>query len=118
MLLCYEQRFYFLFISVVFSGDDDQEEGEEEKLPSCMDYIMHFVCLFWKVLFAFVPPTGKSSKDFSSAYKTYSGIRSLSLTSLPNALDNTAFSKTFHVTCCHPFTNANCNPSNVMNSSI
>lgn len=44
-------------ITVNAEGDDDQEEGEEEKLPSCMDYIMHFVCLFWKVLFAFVPPT-------------------------------------------------------------
>lgn len=62
---------FISYLSVVFSGDDDQEEGEEEKLPSCMDYIMHFVCLFWKVLFAFVPPTGKSSKDFSSAYKTH-----------------------------------------------
>lgn len=39
-------------------------------------------------------------------------------TSLPNALDNTAFSKTFHVTCCHPFTNANCNPIDVINSSL
>nr|AAB52920.1 Na/Ca exchanger [Doryteuthis opalescens] len=44
-------------ITVNAEGDDDDEEGEEEKLPSCMDYIMHFVCLFWKVLFAFVPPT-------------------------------------------------------------
>ncbi|CAE1255973.1 SLC8A [Acanthosepion pharaonis] len=43
--------------ATISEGDDDQEEGEEEKLPSCMDYIMHFVCLFWKVLFAFVPPT-------------------------------------------------------------
>ncbi|XP_029637256.1 sodium/calcium exchanger 1-like isoform X4 [Octopus sinensis] len=43
-------------ITVNAEGDDD-DDGEEEKLPSCMDYIMHFVCLFWKVLFAFVPPT-------------------------------------------------------------
>lgn len=44
-------------ITVNAEGDDEDEESEEEKLPSCMDYIMHFVCLFWKVLFAFVPPT-------------------------------------------------------------
>lgn len=39
--------------------DDDSEEGEEreEKLPSCLDYVMHFLTIFWKVLFAFVPPT-------------------------------------------------------------
>ncbi|XP_048732441.1 sodium/calcium exchanger 3-like isoform X3 [Ostrea edulis] len=36
------------------SGEDDEEE---EKLPSCMDYVMHFLTLFWKVLFACVPPT-------------------------------------------------------------
>jgi len=28
-------------------------------VPSCFSYVSHFVCLFWKVLFAFVPPTGK-----------------------------------------------------------
>ena len=42
--------------------DEDKEEGdadsEEEKLPSCGDYIMHFITVFWKLLFAFVPPTG------------------------------------------------------------
>ena len=46
-------------------GDDDGdgESGEaEEKLPSCMDYVMHFLTIFWKVLFAFVPPTGKLAK--------------------------------------------------------
>ncbi len=43
------------------AGDEDEdEEGEEgeERLPSCGDYVMHFLSLFWKVLFAFVPPTG------------------------------------------------------------
>lgn len=39
------------------SGDDDEEESGEERLPSCFDYIMHFLTVFWKVLFAFVPPT-------------------------------------------------------------
>ncbi|XP_075958041.1 solute carrier family 8 member 4a isoform X2 [Anarhichas minor] len=37
--------------------DDDEEESGEERLPSCFDYIMHFLTVFWKVLFAFVPPT-------------------------------------------------------------
>ncbi|KAM6972203.1 sodium/calcium exchanger 1a isoform 1-T1 [Aplochiton taeniatus] len=41
----------------VSSGDDDDEECGEEKLPSCFDYVMHFLTVFWKVLFAFVPPT-------------------------------------------------------------
>ncbi|XP_029284128.1 sodium/calcium exchanger 1-like isoform X2 [Cottoperca gobio] len=40
----------------VSSGDDDDECGEE-KLPSCFDYVMHFLTVFWKVLFALVPPT-------------------------------------------------------------
>ncbi|XP_071079803.1 sodium/calcium exchanger 3-like isoform X1 [Haliotis cracherodii] len=39
-------------------GDEDEsDEDAEEKLPSCMDYVMHFLTLFWKVLFACVPPT-------------------------------------------------------------
>lgn len=38
-------------------GDDDQDECGEEKLPSCFDYVMHFLTVFWKVLFALVPPT-------------------------------------------------------------
>jgi len=41
---------------------DDDEEGEdgeegEEKMPSCGDYIMHFLTLPWKLIFAFIPPT-------------------------------------------------------------
>jgi len=42
-------------------GGDEDEDGEDgegnESLPSCMDYVMHFLCIFWKLLFAFVPPT-------------------------------------------------------------
>ncbi|XP_072546774.1 sodium/calcium exchanger 2b [Salminus brasiliensis] len=38
-------------------GDEDEEEGREERLPSCYDYVMHFLTVFWKVLFACVPPT-------------------------------------------------------------
>merc|ERR1712055_624593 len=44
---------------------DDDEEGEEGedgeegegKMPSCGDYIMHFLTLPWKVIFALIPPT-------------------------------------------------------------
>ena len=56
---------YFLFLKL---GDDDEEEGgeegeeggeAEEKMPTCGDYIMHFLTLFWKILFAFIPPAGE-----------------------------------------------------------
>ncbi|KAF5280355.1 hypothetical protein FQR65_LT03164 [Abscondita terminalis] len=30
---------------------------EEEKVPSCCDYFLHTITLFWKIIFAFVPPT-------------------------------------------------------------
>jgi len=46
---------------VVQADDDDEdEEGEEgeEKMPSCGDYIMHFLTLPWKLIFALIPPTG------------------------------------------------------------
>ncbi|XP_063049952.1 sodium/calcium exchanger 3-like, partial [Engraulis encrasicolus] len=39
------------------SGDEDEDEAGEERLPSCFDYVMHFLTVFWKVLFACVPPT-------------------------------------------------------------
>ena len=38
------------------SGEDENEDGEE-KLPSCSDYIMHFLTIFWKIIFATCPPT-------------------------------------------------------------
>ncbi|XP_055851753.1 sodium/calcium exchanger 3 isoform X2 [Episyrphus balteatus] len=48
----------------VSAGDDDDGEGGggggedgEEPSPTCGDYIMHFLTVFWKVLFAFIPPT-------------------------------------------------------------
>lgn len=50
-----EQPYYILLVTSI--GDDDEEESGEERLPSCFDYIMHFLTVFWKVLFAFVPPT-------------------------------------------------------------
>jgi len=57
---------------VLLSGDDDDDgenedeeksEGEKEvdetkKVPSLGDYVLHILSLFWKILFAFVPPTG------------------------------------------------------------
>uniref|UniRef100_A0A3P8W984 Solute carrier family 8 member 4a n=1 Tax=Cynoglossus semilaevis TaxID=244447 RepID=A0A3P8W984_CYNSE len=52
-----EEMVIRLFFFPLFSGDDDEEESGEERLPSCFDYIMHFLTVFWKVLFAFVPPT-------------------------------------------------------------
>merc|ERR1711902_108336 len=43
----------------VQADDDEEEEGEEgeEKMPSCGDYIMHFLTLPWKLIFAIIPPT-------------------------------------------------------------
>uniref|UniRef100_UPI00398EBA78 sodium/calcium exchanger 1-like isoform X4 n=1 Tax=Pristiophorus japonicus TaxID=55135 RepID=UPI00398EBA78 len=51
-------REQFVNAVTVSAGEDDDEDGSsEERLPSCFDYIMHFLTVFWKVLFAFVPPT-------------------------------------------------------------
>uniref|UniRef100_A0A8C8S5G3 Solute carrier family 8 member A2 n=1 Tax=Pelusios castaneus TaxID=367368 RepID=A0A8C8S5G3_9SAUR len=51
-------REQFLEAITVSAGDEEEEEdGREEKLPSCFDYVMHFLTVFWKVLFACVPPT-------------------------------------------------------------
>ncbi|XP_045175491.1 sodium/calcium exchanger 1-like isoform X1 [Mercenaria mercenaria] len=49
-------REQFIEAITVSPGDEDEEESEE-KLPSCSDYVMHFLTLFWKVLFALIPPT-------------------------------------------------------------
>jgi len=46
----------FVEALTVQAADDDGEEGEE-KLPSCSDYVMHFVTVFWKVIFSVIPPT-------------------------------------------------------------
>ncbi|XP_060767488.1 sodium/calcium exchanger 1a isoform X2 [Neoarius graeffei] len=51
-------REQFVEAIIVNSGDDgDDDECGEEKMPSCFDYVMHFLTIFWKVAFAFVPPT-------------------------------------------------------------
>ncbi|XP_064088795.1 sodium/calcium exchanger 1-like isoform X2 [Macrobrachium nipponense] len=57
--------------AITVQAGDEGEEGEEgeeaeEKLPSCMDYVMHFVTVIWKVLFAFIPPT-----DFANGWPTF-----------------------------------------------
>ncbi|XP_034405898.1 sodium/calcium exchanger 2a isoform X4 [Cyclopterus lumpus] len=41
--------------AVTVSADED--EGQEQRLPNCFDYFMHILCVFWKILFACVPPT-------------------------------------------------------------
>lgn len=51
------------FIEAITVAGDEAEEGEGEgdevevKMPSCSDYVVHFFTVFWKVIFAFVPPT-------------------------------------------------------------
>ena len=69
-----ETEICFIFnFCLNFSGDDDEEEEEggdegeegEEKMPTCGDYIMHFLTLFWKVIFAVIPPAGKQNETFT-----------------------------------------------------
>ncbi|XP_034053764.1 sodium/calcium exchanger 3 isoform X2 [Gymnodraco acuticeps] len=43
--------------AITVSADEEEDESGEERLPSCFDYVMHFLTVFWKVLFACVPPT-------------------------------------------------------------
>ena len=58
-----------MIFKINVAGDDDEgEEGEgegeaEEKMPTCGDYIMHFLTLFWKVLFAIIPPAGTKGSN-------------------------------------------------------
>ncbi|XP_068577324.1 sodium/calcium exchanger 2a isoform X5 [Cebidichthys violaceus] len=50
-------REQFIGAVTVSAGDGDEDEGQEQRMPSCFDYFMHILCVFWKILFAFVPPT-------------------------------------------------------------
>ncbi|XP_040907287.1 sodium/calcium exchanger 2a isoform X2 [Toxotes jaculatrix] len=43
--------------AVTVSAGDGDEEGQEQRTPNCFDYFVHILCIFWKILFAFVPPT-------------------------------------------------------------
>ncbi|KAK2828883.1 hypothetical protein Q5P01_019917 [Channa striata] len=47
----------FIEAVTVSAGDGDEREGQEQLTPNCFDYFMHILCIFWKILFAFVPPT-------------------------------------------------------------
>ncbi|XP_067943645.1 sodium/calcium exchanger 3-like [Watersipora subatra] len=38
-------------------AEDGEEESETQQTPGAGDYIMHYLSLLWKVLFATVPPT-------------------------------------------------------------
>merc|ERR1712080_224930 len=72
-------------------AEDDDEEGEEgeegeEKMPTCGDYIMHFLTLPWKLIFAFIPPTA-----------IYNGYPSRSMTSVDPPLSTGSASKYLHV---------------------
>lgn len=55
----YSRLFCFLFFCLVlkclYTGED--EEGQEQQMPNCFDYFMHILCVFWKILFACIPPT-------------------------------------------------------------
>jgi len=53
------EQFTEAFTVQAEDDDDEGEEGEEgeEKMPSCGDYIMHFLTLPWKLIFALIPPT-------------------------------------------------------------
>ncbi|XP_047221827.1 sodium/calcium exchanger 1-like isoform X3 [Girardinichthys multiradiatus] len=50
-------REQFVEAITVSSGDDDDDECGTERMPSSFDYVLHFLTVFWKLLFAFVPPT-------------------------------------------------------------
>uniref|UniRef100_A0AAY4EUI8 Calx-beta domain-containing protein n=1 Tax=Denticeps clupeoides TaxID=299321 RepID=A0AAY4EUI8_9TELE len=45
------------FIEAVTVNAGEGEEGEEGRSPSCCDYFIHVFTVFWKILFAFMPPT-------------------------------------------------------------
>ena len=40
--------------AITVSASDESDQ----KKPSGLDYVLHVLTLFWKILFAFVPPTG------------------------------------------------------------
>nr|CAB3266342.1 sodium/calcium exchanger 1 [Phallusia mammillata] len=50
-------REQFVDALTVNGGEDDEGDDEGESEPTCFDYVMHFLTVFWKLLFAFVPPT-------------------------------------------------------------
>lgn len=79
---------YFIYNQLLFLGDDRRGEDEEEPSPSCGDYIMHFLTLFWKIIFAFIPPTGKIRLIFTNRndQQYFSTTMYLSIPLLPHSL--------------------------------
>merc|ERR1712110_900287 len=57
-----QQQWVDQFKDAIFKvlDDDDDEDGDDDGggEPSMSDFFFHFVKLPWKLLFAFVPPTG------------------------------------------------------------
>ncbi|XP_060768919.1 sodium/calcium exchanger 2a isoform X3 [Neoarius graeffei] len=51
-------REQFIEAVTVSAGENDEGEGGEPRRPSYCDYFMHMMTVFWKLIFAFVPPTG------------------------------------------------------------
>nr|BAL41681.1 Na+/Ca2+ exchanger [Takifugu obscurus] len=49
-------REQFMEAVTVNAGAEDGE-GQVQPIPNCFDYFMHILCLFWKILFACIPPT-------------------------------------------------------------
>lgn len=43
--------------ALTVSGSGDDEESDEPTTPTYGDYMMHYLTVFWKLLFAIVPPT-------------------------------------------------------------
>lgn len=65
---CFQTQFHCVFFLRCSLGDDNgasqktgNDDDDDEPSPSCGDYIMHFLTLFWKLLFAFIPPTGTNT---------------------------------------------------------
>lgn len=50
----FDCMFIIMKRAIVIQGEED-EDGKQEPL-SAMDFSLHFLTFFWKVLFAFVPP--------------------------------------------------------------
>ncbi|XP_072319476.1 sodium/calcium exchanger 1a [Eucyclogobius newberryi] len=50
-------RQQFIEAVTVSAGEDSDSGGGSETPPSCCDYLMHFLTLLWKLVFALVPPT-------------------------------------------------------------
>ncbi|KAJ8383650.1 hypothetical protein AAFF_G00216210 [Aldrovandia affinis] len=51
-------REQFVDAVTVSAGAGDLDDDEEQETPSCFDYAMHTLTVFWKILFACVPPSG------------------------------------------------------------